>query len=481
MRANLFIAVLLLVSSVSALTFTRDVVDHVVVTHAVKMEVCETVAPPCEVSEWASPETTSCLYENAFAGDCISSNQSLIFGELTVYEKASPDNTNPPRLSIVTFNDVVYRGDSLSFDYYWLNDNPSGLPDPAKGGEYQWSDGRTGRGVKSFEMNRLDILNPDFEPYGWMPVTPSHFMIYYEPDGNYSVYMNLGGKHYKLVGVKKEVRNKTWTPPETPEPPAAPELKPTETCASQNGRICEYGYWCIAEYWLEASDSYSCCSIECKPPSSGAVTPRNCSIDSETGLEVCQAIPVGAPPGQEPPVESAPPIQQCAFTGTGCCGWWAGKNTTWCASIPPSFSCGAGLVPAVNGCTSGCYATVTCVPAPTPTPSPTPMPSPAPSPVFTCFLIHDDCCNTNNPDECLTAPLNTCGPGYRTYATTCSSNCAVTWDCRADPTPSPSPSPTPSPSPSPSPSPTPSPAPSPEPTPSPSPSPSLTPSSSPGP
>ncbi|MFH0835230.1 MAG: hypothetical protein V1881_02715 [Candidatus Micrarchaeota archaeon] len=437
---NLLVAIVLLASSVSCLTFTRDVVDHVVVAQAIKMEVCETTAPSCVVPEWTvTTETPKCLYENAFAGDCISDNQTLIFGELAVYEKAVPNNTDPSRLSIVMFDDVVYRGDSIGYDYYWLNNDTSGLPDPTKGGPYRWPDGSTGRGVKSFDMNRLDILNPDFEPYGWKSVKPSHFMIYYEENGEYLVYMNLAGKHYKLVGVKKEVQNRTWTPPETPEPPAAPEQKPTKTCASQDGRICEYPNWCIQEYWLEASDTHSCCSIECKPPSSGVITPRNCTMDAETGIEVCQAVQTTSVQ-QQSTVQPVPPIQECAFTGTGCCGWWAGKNTTWCASIPANFSCGAGLAPAVNGCAPGCYAAVTCVPAPTPTPTPTPTPA------FPCFLFHDDCCNVNSPDECITAPSGTCGPGYRTYATTCSSNCTATWGCRTDPTPSPSTTPSPTPS-----------------------------------
>lgn len=194
MRALLLIAALMVVSLASALTFTRDVVDHVVVTRAIRMDVCETTAPDCDVPDWtATIETPKCLYENAFSGDCISGNQSLIFGELAVYEKASPNNTDPPRLSIVLFDDIVYRGDSLLFDYYWLNNDPQGLPDPTKGGEYWWPNGTTGRGLKSFDMQRLDILNPDFEPYGWKSVQPSHFMIYYEENGEYLVYMDLGG------------------------------------------------------------------------------------------------------------------------------------------------------------------------------------------------------------------------------------------------------------------------------------------------
>ncbi|MFH0973241.1 MAG: hypothetical protein V1817_00410 [Candidatus Micrarchaeota archaeon] len=464
-------AVALLPSLALALTFTRDVVDHVVATRAVKIEVCETVAPPCVTTEGSNSfEATKCLRENAFSGDCISAPQTLVFGELAVYEKNSSNGTQPPTLYVVLFNDVVYRGDSIAFDYYYVGDDPHNLPDAARGGEYWWPDGRTGKGLKSLSAQRLDILNPDFEPYGWRSVKPSYFMTYFEPNGELRVYLSLAGKHYKLVSVKKEVKNQEWTPPETPEAPPAPELKPAKTCSQQNGWVCEYGYWCVENRWLEASDSKSCCDIQCKPPSSRIITPRTCRLDNETGLEVCQSVQV-TPSGPQP----SPATPQCAFTAQGCCNTWKGATT--CAPISPNASCGAGFAPQVTGCGSDCSASWQCMPTTMPTASATPTPN------LQCVFRAGACCNANNWNVCMAPPPNACGAGLTPRVQVCHSNCSVVWECVATPTPTPSPTPTASatPTPTPSASATPTPCSMPTPSPSPSPSPESSPSPSPSP
>jgi len=70
------------------------------------------------------------------------------------------------------------------------------------------------------------------------------------------------------------------------------------------------------------------------------------------------------------------PAVQCIFTGEGCCNK---DNLNVCAALPPSFTCGEGLVPYVKDCDAGCSAVPGCKPAPSPSPSPTVTPAPSPS------------------------------------------------------------------------------------------------------
>ena len=71
------------------------------------------------------------------------------------------------------------------------------------------------------------------------------------------------------------------------------------------------------------------------------------------------------------PTPSLSPVQQCVFTGKGCC---TVENTNQCVAVSPD-SCGAGSVPNVTGCVSGgCKAAFECVPSPTPLLTPTPTP-----------------------------------------------------------------------------------------------------------
>ncbi len=434
-------AIALLPSLALALTFTREVVDHVVATRAVKIEVCETVAPPCVTTEGSNPlEAAKCLYENAFSGDCISAPQTLVFGELAVYEKNSTNDTQPPTLYVVLFNDVVYRGDSISFDYYYVGDDPHNLPDAARGGEYWWPDGGSGKGLKTLTAQRLDELNPDFEPYGWRSVTPSYFMTYYEPNGELLVYLNLADKHYKLVSVKKEVKNKEWKPPEKPETPAAPST-PAATCSQRGGFVCPKGtqHKCTKGDWVEASDSPHCCKGECVAVEEPSVTPL--------------------------PNASATPTPQCFFNGSACC---LSAQPGEC-DYPPPANCGVGWAAQANGCSEQCKASWRCAPTVTPTPIPE------------CVLRDGSCCKVKNLNECMSSPPNECGAGLTPRVQVCNPNCTVTWECIVTPTPSPSPTPTPSatPSPTPSPSPCPTPTTSATPSPSPSASPSVSPSPSP--
>lgn len=52
------------------------------------------------------------------------------------------------------------------------------------------------------------------------------------------------------------------TPPEPSPPTPEPPAEPVESCAELGGYECGLAEECSGE-WLEAADSFSCCSVEC--------------------------------------------------------------------------------------------------------------------------------------------------------------------------------------------------------------------------
>jgi hypothetical protein len=67
------------------------------------------------------------------------------------------------------------------------------------------------------------------------------------------------------VKEKSETLTPTPTPSVTPTPTATltPAPASLKTCTELNGYVCEVGEECQGE-WLDASDTFSCCSEKCK-------------------------------------------------------------------------------------------------------------------------------------------------------------------------------------------------------------------------
>jgi hypothetical protein len=67
------------------------------------------------------------------------------------------------------------------------------------------------------------------------------------------------------VKEKSETLTPTPTPSVTPTPTATLTPAPAsfKTCTELNGYVCEVGEECQGE-WLDASDTFSCCSEKCK-------------------------------------------------------------------------------------------------------------------------------------------------------------------------------------------------------------------------
>jgi hypothetical protein len=298
----ILVAVLLLATASFAMTFTRDIVDHVEIDKAIKAEFCRIENPGCDEPLGAGvpqDQAAECLREKMAELDCLPETKEIIYGEMKIFEKNGEGGIFAATDNIIIVDENIYDGSSGSMGYYYINNDVYQGTDTSVGGYYAYKSGSSEKlgGVKHITFFHIRRLDSDVQPYGYEWVDPGYILIYYDRDGTLNMYVHLKDEYYKLSSIKKEVENKTWTPPPEPETqtivvqteveipekievptpippppiylPGMPETADPKkehvipNCHSQGASICKEDEEC-PDKWIKAKEE-RCCSVICTP------------------------------------------------------------------------------------------------------------------------------------------------------------------------------------------------------------------------